>query len=162
MELASADLKKWLEGLPHSKMVLPRSLKDRAKYILWLFLIPLHSLMRDLTLLLRITQHKGRQKYLLGKLSDKYNIKEVALHLAKNGYGNHFIAWKDDDELLSLRRTIDFQYQYHLRIFKDGEIRGHYEYTPECHPFLHVKAIGQEDRRDEFLRLLGERIVPTK
>lgn len=161
MPLDSTELKKWLETLPHSKMVFPKKLSDRLKYILWLFLIPLHSLMRDTSQMLHITRHKGRQRFLIGKLSPNYDIREIALHLTKNGYGNHFIAWKDDDEILSLRRTVDFTYQYHLRIFKDGEVRGHYEYTPESHPLLHMRAVNQEDRKEEFLKVLGDRIIAS-
>lgn len=45
------------------------------------------------------------------------------------------------------------------RVFADGEVRGHYEYTPECAPLSHMKKIGMEDRRHEFLALMSDRII---
>jgi hypothetical protein len=54
---------------------------------------------------------------------------------------------------------VDFKHQYHLRVFKDGEVRGHYEYTPECHPIWHLQKVGQEPRREELLGFLGDWIV---
>jgi hypothetical protein len=56
----------------------------------------------------------------------------------------------------------DFRHQYHIRVFEDGEIRGHFEYTPECYPILHMKAVNQVDCRTEFMKVIGDRIVPIK
>jgi len=75
--------------------------------------------------------------------------------------GNHFIAWKDTDEVVSLRRTVGFHYQYHVRIFKDGEVRCHYEFTPEYRPLQHLIQVGFEDRTPEFKNIVQDWVVPA-
>ena len=81
-------------------------------------------------------------------------------HCILKGYGNHFVAWREKGEVVSLRYTTDFAYQYHLRVFEDGEVRGHFEYTPECYPISHMKMVGLEDRRHIFFEHLEDKIVP--
>lgn len=156
-----STLEDWEKTLPRSKMVYPSTLPDWIKYSFWRIYTPLHPFVRDVALTLGVVSHSGRQNYTIGKITSDQNIEAVVNFLISHGYGNHFIAWKDDQELISLRRVVGFKYQYHLRIFEDGEIRGHYEYTPECHPLLHFKAIDQKDCRSEFLKLLGEKIIPA-
>ncbi len=148
--------------LPYSKVGYPSSLQNRIKYRFWQVYTPLHTFVRDASLALGIVSHSGRQNFLLGKIAPGQSVKEVIEFLISHGYGNHFIAWKDDGELISLRRLVGFTYQYHIRIFEDGEIRGHYEYTPECYPILHLKAVNQKDCREEFLELLKGKIVPAE
>lgn len=95
----------------------------------------------------------------MGTIAPHESITSVIEYLIEHGYANHFVAWKDEGEVVSLRYVENFKYQYHVRIFEDGEVRAHYEYTPECHPVHHYNAVGFEDRRDEFLSLLGDRIT---
>lgn len=154
-----STLKKQIRSLPYSRMVYPKSRKDRAKHLFWTLYTPLHPLVRDVALCVGIVQHKGRQPFLLGTLAPGQSIEELLSFLVSRGFANHFVAWRDDGELVSLRYVEDFTYQYHLRIFKDGEVRAHYEYTPECRPGLHMRNIGMEPRREYFLNLLGNRIV---
>ncbi len=149
----------WEADLPRSEIAFPASFSDRIKYALWRIYTPFHPLVRDAALVLGIVSHSGRQNFLIGKIAPNRTFKEVIDFLISRGYGNHFIAWKDDGELVSLRRLVGFSYQYHLRIFQDGEIRGHYEYTPECYPILHFRAVDQKDCRDEFQKMLGDLIV---
>ena len=40
-------------------------------------------------------------------------------------------------------------------------MHGHYEYTPEAHPFLHLNQIGFENRSDFFLSQFGNLLVPA-
>jgi hypothetical protein len=105
--------------------------------------------------------HTGRQEFLVGTLHPSRTARDLAFYLVEKGFGNHFVAWKDSGELVSLRKTSGFARQYHLRIFKDGEIRCHYEYTPECHPFLHMIRVGFEDRSPEFKDILQGWILPA-
>ena len=148
--------------IPQSEIVFPSSsLQGWLKYGFWRVYTPLHPTVRDVSLALGIVAHSGRQNFLIGRIAPGQTIKSVVDFMISEGYGNHFIAWKDDDEVVSLRKVVDFTYQYHVRIFADGEIRGHYEYTPECYPVLHFKAIGQRDCREEFHALLKERIIPV-
>lgn len=152
--------KRWLKSLPSSRMVFPSSPKDRLKYFFWRLYTPYHPFVRDAALALRIARHRGRQDYLLGTVAPHLTIKEFISSLIAQGFGNHFVAWKDEDEVVSLRYVKDFAYQYHLRVFKDGEVRAHYEYTPECYPLSHLKGRHMQARREEFLVFLGDTIVP--
>jgi hypothetical protein len=147
-------------------MVYPDSFGDRLKYFFWRLYTPLHPLVRDSLLVVGIgsqsdTYPGGRQPYLLGTLAPGISVQDFVSSMLAQGFGNHFIAWKDRGQIVSLRYMDDFKYQYHLRVFEDGEVRGHYEYTPECHPVLHMKMVGVpfEPRREEFMRFIGDRIV---
>ena len=156
---SSLDLEQWVRYLPSSRMIYPAQTHNRAKYMFWRLYTPLHPFMRDAALALGIVHHEGRQDFLLGTLAPGQTVREFVSHCITLGYGNHFVAWRDQGEVISLRYVKDFVSQYHLRIFEDGEVRGHYEYTPECHPILHMKEIGQEDRRQTFFEHLGDRII---
>ena len=142
-------------------MMYPEAVGDQIKYWFWRFYTPFHPYVRDISTYLSVVHHEGRQDFLVGKLDPSRSIREFVDHLIERGFGNHFIAWKDTDEFLSLRRTVGFRYQYHLRIFKDGEVRCHYEYTPEYRPIRHLVQIGFEDRSSEFTDLLQDWIIPV-
>lgn len=156
------SIKTWKKQLPFSKMVFPATVKNRVKYGFWRMYTPLHPYVRDFALFAGVVSHSGRQDFLIGMLASHVSFEEIVSFLVEKGYGNHFIAWKDDEELVSLRRVDGFEYQYHLRIFSDGEIRGHYEYTPECYPLLHYFEVNASSCREEFLELLGDKIIPGK
>src|SRR3989344_1170456 len=89
----------------------------------------------------------------------------LRLHLIwheKWGFGNHFVAWGDTGQVLSWRKLSDFNHQYHLRVFSDGEIRGHFEYTPEGHPVAHFDEKGEAFHRGEFLKFLGDFVTEKR
>jgi len=142
----------------------PTRLRDRAKYVFWRTYTPLHPLLRGTARVLGVSAesfvgaHQGRQNYSLGHIAPHLSLQEFVAYLVSQGYANHFVAWKDEGEAVSLRRVENFTHQYHIRIFTDGEVRGHYEFTPECYPFLHLKAMGQEHRPEEFAKLFGGRV----
>lgn len=161
-------LEPWVRAIPRSTIGYPESWGERAKYYLWRMLTPLHPYVRDTLSLLGIVDRRylqyrpsGRQRFLLGHLAPGVTPQALASYLVEQGYGNHFVALRDAGEVVGLRYAPDFTHQYHIRIFKDGEVRGHYEYTVECHPFLHDKEVDFEDRREYFLKLLGDRIIPA-
>ncbi len=156
-----STLKTWLQTLPPSKMVRPVSGLNRLKYAFWRVYSPFHPLIRDAAVSLGIFKHDFRQDFLLGSIAPDLTIQEFISLLIPRGFGNHFVAWEDDGEIVSLRYVEDFVHQYHVRVFADHEVRGHYEYTPECHPYRHIREIGMEKRNGEFLRLLGSSIVPA-
>ena len=104
-----------------------------------------------------IWHKKERQRYHLGWLASGKTLEGLKKHLhEKWGFGNHFIAWNDDSQVLSWRKISDFNHQYHLRVFSDGEIRGHFEFTPEGHPLEHFEEKGEADKTTDFLKFLGE------
>lgn len=140
--------------VPDSVLPYPDRFIDRAKYFVWRLVFPgPYGKARDGLLSMKLIKHSGRQPYLIGKL-DRDKTESFLKHLKDKGFGNHFVAWEDDDEIIGLRKLDGFDHQYHIRIFKDGEVRGHYEYTPESHCILHLKKIGNEERREYFSKLL--------
>lgn len=143
-------------------MVYPKLWKHRAKYVFWYFYTPYHPVVRDTALRLRFVRHEERQPYLLGHIAPHLSLEDFIMRLISLGFANHFVAWQDKDEIASLRLVHDFVYQYHIRVFSDGEVRAHYEYTPECYPLSHLKRIDMEPRREEFLRMLGDAVIPMQ
>jgi len=160
MESKSSVCSKLLRvQIPHARMKYPDSSLNKIKYIFWYVYTPFHPIGRNALLKLHFLRHEEIQPFLIGKIDIEKSLEAVVDLLLKEGYGNHFVAWEDNGELLSLRRVEDFIHQYHIRIFENGEVRGHYEYTPECHPVRHMKKVGMENRRDDFLKIIGKYIV---
>ena len=169
MQGSSDVLRKWARTLPYSRILYPDALHDQVKYYTWLLLTPIHPYVRDTLDYLGVLERmyaqfrpNGRQNFLLGRLAPSETLQSLTLYLVEQGYANHFIALKDRGEVVSLRYTPSFKYQYHIRLFEDGEVRAHYEYTPECHPLWHDREVNFEDRREEFLALLGDKIIPIQ
>ena len=103
---------------------------------------------------------KSRQRFHLGWLAPSQTLADLKNHLSsKFGFGNHFIAWDDADQVLSWRKLTSFNDQYHLRVFSDGEIRGHYERTPEGSPVSHFLEKGEEERKEDFEKFLAGYVV---
>lgn len=86
----------------------------------------------------RLGIHSFRQNYLVGFLSTEKTPEDFANFLHKHGYTKAYMAWKDPGEILSMRKIVKEVFQYHIRLFEDGQIRGHYEYTPEAEPIGHL------------------------
>ncbi|MCL4405033.1 hypothetical protein M1295_00415 [Patescibacteria group bacterium] len=152
MQDCSAALK---ATIPDSVLPYPDRIADRAKYLLWRMVFPgPYTSIRDGLLAIGLIKHEGRQPYFIGKLNRK-DIEPFLGYLKTHGFGNHFVAWEDDDEVIGLRKLDGFDYQYHIRVFNDGEVRGHYEYTPESHCLRHLRKIGHEPKPEYFSRLLS-------
>ncbi len=147
--------------IPDSVVPFPDGLWNQVKYVFWKAITPGYLWGLHLLLRMRILRHDFRQNFVLGNLAPGKSMDAFVQYLHSRGFYNHFIAWEDPDQFISLRKLEGFEWQYHLRVFRDGEVRGHYEYTPESHPRLHLKEIGFEPRREVFLSLLGDWIVPS-
>jgi hypothetical protein len=143
-------------AIPDSVMPRPEGLLNNVKYLLWKTITPGYVWGMNVLLRLHIIHHEGRQDFLLGKLADGVNLDAFLAFMHTQGFGNHFVAWHDDDQVVSIRKVVDFTWQYHLRVFDDGEVRGHYEYTPESYPIRHLKEIHMDAHRDDFLRFMGD------
>ena len=137
---------------------------DEVKQKIWDFIYGFFLPIRKLLLKTGLIWHKkGRQKYHIGWLAPGKTLEDLKKHLyTKWGFGNHFIAWVDEEQVLSWRKLTDFQDQYHLRVYQDGEICGHFEFTPEAHPLEHLEEKGEIDKREDFLKFLGEYVVQEK
>ena len=58
---------------------------------------------------------KDRQRFHLGWLHPEKSLADLKKHLAEKwGFGNHFIAWEDTDQVLSWRKLTSFKEQFHL------------------------------------------------
>jgi hypothetical protein len=137
---------------------------DTIKQKIWDFAYSFFLPARKFLMKAGIIWHKkGRQKYHIGWMAPGKTLEELKNHLhTKWGFGNHFIAWVDEDQVLSWRKLMDFEDQYHLRIYSDGEICGHFEFTPEAHPLEHLEEKGEREAKEEFLKFLGEFVVSEK
>lgn len=87
----------------------------------------------------------------------------ISYLVEQQGFENHYLCWVDPGQIASLRLIDprDVRYQYHLRLFKDREVRGHYEKTLRRHPWHHLLEIGMEPRREQFLQFLGDWVIPS-
>lgn len=133
---------------------------DRLKQKMWRVIYKFFTPVEKSLLFLH--QNK-RQKYHIGWLAPGKTLDGLKKHLhQKWGFGNHFVAWTDNGQVLSWRKLVDFQDQYHLRVFEDGEITGHFEYTPEAHPIDHFIEKGEINKKEDFLKFLGEFVVQEK
>jgi hypothetical protein len=112
-----------------------------------------------LRVLERFRFHSGRQPYLLGNLNPEYRLDDLKGHLSSQGFEPAILAWKDTNEILSLRKVDRSIYQWYLRLYSDGEIREHYEYSSEGNPVGHVLNFGFRRDDETFARLLGDRLV---
>lgn len=133
---------------------------SKIKKIAWVFILPLHDTLRDFLLYLNIIKYVGRQDYFIGWLHPDHNIEDFILHLKLQGFDDkHFASWTDKGELIDLRLLESFDFQYHVRIFHDREIRGHYEITPESHPIQHLMDKYTEPRMEKFMEWMGQWIT---
>lgn len=116
-------------------------------YVIWL---PVLRVMEFLKI------HNSRQKFLLGKLSTNHNKETFTKLLLDQGFEFDIIAFRDPGQIVGMRKFDTPLYQYHIRLFSDGEIHGHYEYSPEARPIAHCFETGIEPREDFFKKLLTE------
>jgi hypothetical protein len=149
-------------SIPDSILPYPKGAWNRTKYVFWRVITPFHTKGRDILTHIGILNHNFRQNFVLGKMAPEKKVEDLLKYLEVHGYGNHFIAWIDPEEAVSVRKLETFERQWHLRVFSDGEVRGHYEYTPEAHPYWHMVENGIEDRRQDFMDLLGDWIIPSQ
>ncbi len=125
----------------------------RVKQWFWRILYPAFPHLEHLFV---FAHKKKRQRFHLGWLAQGKTLEEMKHHLSTHyGFGNHFVAWEDPDQVLSWRKLVGFEYQYHLRVFSDGEIRGHYERSPEAAPIDHFLEKGEIAKIPDFVRFLG-------
>lgn len=99
--------------------------------------------------------HHHRQRFLIGHLVSQKTAKDLRNHLTEHGFEHAFIALKDPGEILDMRKREGKEFQYHIRLFDDNEIRGHYEYAPEAHPVTHCFNVRMEAKKESFRKLLN-------
>ena len=135
------------------------------KQLVWFPIKPIFPFFRNLVIKLGIVKVPiGRQHFHIGYLKPDMDHTKLGQHLQTHKFNHQLMAFIDPDEVLGMRKLADHdaRFQYHVRIFADGEVRGHFEKTPEDFPFDHLHEIGFEDRYEDFLAFLGDHITPTK
>lgn len=100
--------------------------------------------------------HSVRQEYFIGHLASKYTFRDLERFLTHHGFEKVILAWKDPDEILSMRRIDKEVFQYHIRLFGDYEVRGHYEYSSEGSLLGHIIKRRFEPRGNYFKKFLGD------
>ena len=97
-----------------------------------------------------------RQPYLVTRFDQGQTSQAIARLLA-TGFRHEPIALNEYGQIASMRRLDEAQpdRQYHVRVFEDGEVRGHYELTPEDHPVGHWNERVFEQRNETFLAALS-------
>lgn len=148
--------------VPNSVIPRPEGLWNGVKYVFWRAITPGYKAGLNVLLKLHILHHEGRQNWVIGTIAPGRTVDDFARYLHAKDFWNNFIAWTDDGQIISLRKLVGFEWQYHLRIFRDGEVRGHYEYTPESHPAWHLNEKDMQERREDFLRFVGDWVVPAE
>ncbi len=140
------------------------TINQRLRQFIWSsVLYPLWPLIeRAFNFLHQSNSEPYRQPYHLGWLAPGQTIESLKGHLAHQGFGNHFVAWTDSGQVLSWRKLVSFSRQYHIRVFNDGEIRGHFEVTPEASAIKHFLGRGMEPRANELKTFLGTIITSQK
>lgn len=128
----------------------------KLKKIFWKLFEPIFPTVRDTWVFLGFMKHDERQRYLLGYLKTGLSRSDLRAILIKAGFEDDYLGWVDPSEILNMRKIINFVYQYHVRLFPDGEIRGHYEFSTESHPFKHLYEVGMTDGFDYLKPLLVE------
>lgn len=103
--------------------------------------------------------HNFRQKYIVGQLCKDLSKESLLDFLHSQGYEKALIAWRDPGEVLSVRKIDKKIFQYHIRLFKDGEIRAHYEYSPESYPMRHFFETHFVPKVEIFKELLKDFLI---
>lgn len=139
----------------------PLTFTERLRQSLWSFVI--YPVFPWFERSFNFLHEKHRQPFHLGWIAPGRTIEDLKEHLSTEwGFGNHFVGWTDSGQVLSWRKLTSFREQYHIRVFEDGEIRGHYELTPEAAPIRHFRSVGQSARTENFMSFLGPLITTTE
>lgn len=137
-----------------------KRLKTWKQYI-WAPVEPVYPFFRWLTIRLRlVTVPADRQHFHLGFLKEGVTYADFKVQLINNDFKHQWMAFVDPGEEFGMRKLcpVDYRYQYHVRVFKDGEVRGHYEKTPEDYPLDHLNEVDFQNRQDDFYAMFGELI----
>lgn len=130
-----------------------QNIRTAPQLLVRIFIRPLFPFFQWLVLTLGIIKApKERQQFLLGSLKKELSSSDAKQHLRTQGFFSNRIAFNDPGQTLSMRKLSleDPRWQYHVRIFEDGEVRGHFERTPEDYPLRHLRSDGQIKKEEDF------------
>lgn len=130
-----------------------KNIRTTAQLAFRIFIRPFFPILQSLVFALGISKNPTkREAYLLGRLKQEVSVEMAREHLLRNGFFDNHVAYTDPGQVFSLRRVSEDEpdHQYHIRIFDNREVRGHYEFTPEDKPWKHLKNVGLVARREKF------------
>ncbi|MBP9851615.1 MAG: hypothetical protein KBC71_02790 [Candidatus Pacebacteria bacterium] len=105
----------------------------------------------------------GRQPYHVGWLTSSKTLEGLRLYLHSEwGFGKATKVAKDKEVVLSWAKITDNHEEYFLRVYRDGEIRGHFEKLPVTGVLEKPSEMGEKEAKEEFLKFLGEFYVEKK
>jgi hypothetical protein len=111
----------------------------------------------------KIEGHKERESFPVGWLAEGKTLVELREYLHREwGFGGNFSTHTDSGEVLNWRKLLENGQQYHLRVYEDGEIRGHIEMSPEKNAISNFTKGGQSESREEFIKFLGDFVSKRK
>ena len=105
--------------------------------------------------------HPKEHPFVLGRLDPRYTPKQLKALLESHGFEDDILSWKDSGQILSMRKVHEHEFQWHLRLRRNGEIRGHYEYAPEGSVLKHDLGRVFKADRHFFVSVLGEYLIPS-
>jgi len=126
---------------------------------IWRVNYTIYPYLRDLILFTKVWKHTGRQNFRIGFVKKGVKKNDIKKILGFNGFETSICSWIDDGEVLSMRKRTKRGRQYHVRFFSDGEIRGHYEYSPEGAPVFHLLSRFMRSGRRYFCKILKKVLV---
>ena len=128
---------------------------NKVQNLIWKFNYAIYPYLRNFILFAGLWKHSGRQEFYIGRVARPVAAEEVADILKTAGFECSICSWIDDGEILGMRRR-EGKCQYHVRYFCDGELRGHYEYSPEGSPIGHLRGRVLESKREYFIQILDK------
>lgn len=125
---------------------------NRLGKLIWKFNYAIYPSLRDFILSTHLWKHSGRQPFYIGRAENRVSTENVSDILKDKGFERSICSWVDEGEVLSMRKQ-DGKYQYHVRYFSDGELRGHFEYLPESAPIKHLLERLVEPKTEYFKQI---------
>src|ERR1700722_18461305 len=95
-------------SIPDSVLPYPKGIRNRSKYVFWRIITPFHNYGRDFLLKTGVLRHEGRRNFTIGVLAPGKDIVEFLKYLEARGWGNNFIAWKEEEEIIGIRKIESF------------------------------------------------------
>lgn len=136
-----------------------KNIKTIPQFLTRIFVRPFFPFFQWLTIKLgTVKAPNKRGEFLVGKLREGIVHKKAQEVLEQHGFFINRIAYTEPGQVLSMRRlsTKNPEWQYHVRIFDDGEIRGHCEVTPSDHPIDHLNLSTMEHRPNDFAKWIKD------
>lgn len=107
--------------------------------------------------------YQGRRPYHVGWLAPDKSLDDLKLFLHNQwGFGRNIMHVDEPGLVLSWQKVTPDHGSYNIRVYSDGEIRGHYEVIPETGVLERKEDKGEAETKEEFLRFLDGFSVDKK